>query len=180
MIGLTRIVVMLALCVMCTTGATAQLPPKPLPETSPVADPAWNDEQNAIVDFLETGYLQAWFAHPASVRRHFADPVENYWGRRNVALNSVVREKLGYARKWIFRFYKLDRASLRFAPVEGRPRTWTVSFGYEFLADRVPERSAGRGETTLVVSVDGDLVKIHAETGRVLERQRSLANRSEP
>ena len=89
------------------------------PEVSAAA-PAATDDQAFIIDFLEKGYLQAWFAHPSSVRQHFADPIENYWGRRNVGLNEIVREKLGYARKWTFRFYRLKPETVRLVPAAGR------------------------------------------------------------
>ena len=155
-------------------GAQSDLPPtSPRVKVPPTSDaPNVQDEQAFILDFLEKGYLQAWFAHPASVRQHFANPVAVYWGRRNVPLDEVVQEKLGYARKWIFRFYRLKRETVRFEPVKDRPNTWQVTFAYDFMADRVPQRSAGVGETTLVLEINGEAVTIRGESGRVLERNR--------
>jgi hypothetical protein len=140
-------------------------PPAATPSLS-----AAEDDKAFVIDFLEKGYLQAWFAHPSSVRQHFADPVENYWGKRAVPLNEIVQEKLNYARKWTFRFYRLQRDTVRLAPVDGRANTWDVTFSYDFMADRVPPRSSGVGETTLRLEVKGDQVKIHGESGRVVER----------
>ena len=152
----------------------SDLPPRqPGVKVPPASGPnSAEDEQAFILDFLEKGYLQSWFAHPASVRQHFANPVAVYWGRRNVPLDEVVQEKLGYARKWIFRFYRLKRDTVRFEPVKDRPNTWQVTFSYDFMADRVPQRSAGVGETTLVLEINGDAVTIRGESGRVLERNR--------
>lgn len=129
------------------------------------------DDKAFVIDFLEKGYLQAWFAHPASVRQHFADPVEVYWNRRAVPLKEVVQEKLGYARKWIFRFYRLNRDSVRLEPVAGKAYGWRVTFLYDFIADSAPPRSEGVGETTLLLEINGDQVKIHGESGRVVERK---------
>ena len=106
------------------------------------------------------------------MRQYFADPVEVYWGRRNVPRAEIVQEKLGYARKWIFRFYRLQRDTVQLEAITGKPYTWRVSFKYDFMADRVPPRSAGTGESTLLLELDGDQVKIHGESGRVLERNR--------
>ena len=129
------------------------------------------DDKAFVVDFLEKGYLQAWFAHPSSVRQHFSDPLEVYWNRRDVPLKEVVQEKLGYARKWIFRFYRLNRESVRLEPVAGKAYGWRVTFQYDFIADSAPPRSEGVGETTLLLEVIGDQVKIHGESGRVVERK---------
>lgn len=142
------------------------------PKSAPPAPPGHEDTQAFIIDFLEKGYLQAWFAHPASVRQHFADPVTNYWGRSNVPLNAIVQEKLGYARKWIFRFYRLQPETLRLVPAPGRPDLWQVTFNYDFVADSAPPRSSGVGETTLVLEIIGDQVKIHGENGKVISRKR--------
>ena len=138
-----------------------------------------DDDKAFIIDFLEKGYLQAWFAHPASVRQHFSDPVAVYWNRRNVDLDEVVKEKLGYARKWIFRFYRLNRDSVKLEAVAGKPYAWRVTFEYDFIADSSPPRSAGVGETTLLLEIQGDQVKIHGESGRILERKRKGASSDE-
>jgi hypothetical protein len=150
--------------------------PKPPGEAAtqspPPAPPGQEDTQAFIIDFLEKGYLQAWFAHPSSVRQHFADPVANYWGRSNVPLNAVVQEKLSYARKWIFRFYRLQPETIRLVPAPGKPDLWQVTFNYDFVADSAPPRSSGVGETTLVLEIIGDQVKIHGESGKVISRKR--------
>ena len=149
-----------------------QATPETPPGSAPPAAPGHEDTQAFIIDFIEKGYLQAWFAHPSSVRQHFADPIDNYWGRRRVPLNDVVQEKLGYARKWIFRFYRLQQETVRLTAVADRPNTWQVTFNYDFVADSAPPRSSGVGETTLILEIIGDQVKIHAESGKVLSRKR--------
>ena len=102
-----------------------------------------------------------------------------YWNRRNVDLDEVVKEKLGYARKWIFRFYRLNRDSVKLEAVAGKPYAWRVTFEYDFIADSSPPRSAGVGETTLLLEIQGDQVKIHGESGRILERKRKGASSDE-
>ena len=106
------------------------------------------------------------------MREHFADPVESYWGRRDVRIDEVVQDKVAYARKWVFRFYRLQRETLVVRPSTGRRDTFEVTFSYDFIADRVPPRSSGVGETTLVLEIKGDKVRILAENGRILERHR--------
>lgn len=147
-------------------------PEEPATKSPPPAPPGQEDTQAFIIGFLEKGYLQAWFAHPSSVRQHFADPVTNYWGRSNVPLNAIVQEKLGYARKWIFRFYRLQPETIRLVPAPGKPDFWQVTFNYDFVADSAPPRSSGVGETTLVLELIGDQVKIHGESGKVISRKR--------
>jgi hypothetical protein len=129
------------------------------------------EAQAFIADFLEQGYLQAWFAYPDNIRRHFADPVQSYWGRRDVPLSAVVQDKVAYARKWTFRFYRLVPESLDVKPLAGKPGTYQVTFDYEFLADKVPGKSSGIAQTTLTMALDGERVTILAEDGRVLSRR---------
>ena len=160
-------------CLAGTGHAQNVKPPaEAAPKSPPPAPPGHEDTQAFIIDFLEKGYLQSWFAHPSSVRQHFADPVTNYWGRGNVPLNAIVQEKLGYARKWIFRFYRLQPETIRLVPAPGRPEFWQVTFNYDFVADSAPPRSSGVGETTLVLEIIGDQVKIHGESGKVISRKR--------
>ena len=84
----------------------------------------------------------------------------------------MVKDKVAYARKWTFRFYRLKRETVIVLPAAGRPDTWEVTFGFDFIADRVPPRSAGVGETTLVLEIKGEQVRILGENGRVTERHR--------
>jgi hypothetical protein len=159
--------------VVCLQSQAQSQAPQTIPVTEPRTANSAEDDRAFIIDFLEKGYLQAWFAHPSSVRQHFADPVEVYWTRRNVPLKEVVQDKLSYARKWIFRFYRLLPETVKLEPVTGRSYGWKVTFTYEFIADQAPPRSQGTGETTLLLEVIGDQVKIHGESGRILDRKRN-------
>ena len=129
------------------------------------------DDKAFLADFVQNGYLQAWFAYPEAIRLHFADPVESYWGRRNVPRAAVEQDKVAYAKKWTFRFYRLKTETLAVEPIAERPGVWRVSFAFDFIADRLPPRSAGVGEATLVVQVAGDRITILGETGRVVRRE---------
>lgn len=129
-----------------------------------------NYDHETIEDFVQNAYLMEWFSEGRHVRRHFADPVANYWGKREVRLRDVIRDKEAYAQRWPSRHYRLNRASLRIRQVPERAGTYDVVFEYAFDARNRSKRSCGIGETDLTLRLLGDEIIIIAEGGRVLRR----------
>lgn len=127
-------------------------------------------DHETITDFVQNAYLMAWFSERRYVRRHYADPVANYWGKREVRLRDVIADKVAYVRRWPSRHYRLDRDSLSIRRQPDRAGTYDVIFEYAFDARSRSKRSCGIGETELTLKLLGDEIIIMAEGGRVLRR----------
>jgi hypothetical protein len=128
------------------------------------------DVYNAIEDFVREDYLSSWFASPQLIRRHFADPLDYYWGKEKVPLQEVMRDKIAYVTRWPQRYYRLVDDSLTVSRTAIDPHTYTVTFRYEWETRRVGDERAGLGETDLIVQVAGTDITIRGEGGKVLER----------
>ena len=124
-----------------------------------------------IDQFIRNSYLTTWFDDPTNIRRQFADPLEDYWGTKDVPLRNVVAEKLEYYRKWPRRSYHLVEGSLRINPAAGRADVYAARFQYQFSAENARSRSSGVGETELTLKLlrQNEIV-ILSENGRVLRR----------
>ncbi len=127
-------------------------------------------DHETIADFVQNAYLMSWFSKHRYVRRHYSDPVANYWGKREVRLRDVIRDKDAYVRRWPSRHYQLNRDSLSIRRQPDRAGTYDVIFEYAFDARSRSKRSCGIGETELTLKLLGDEIIITAEGGRVLRR----------
>ncbi len=123
-----------------------------------------------IEDFVREDYLSSWSASPRLIRRHFADPMDYYWGKKNVPLKEVVRDKMAFVSRWPQRYYRLISETLEVTRDEDNDFIYAVRFQYEFETRRKGDERAGLGETRLLVELFDRRVMIRGEGGKVLER----------
>lgn len=123
-----------------------------------------------IEDFVREDYLSNWFASPRLIRRHFADPLDYYWGKKKVPLKEVVRDKMAYVARWPQRYFRLIGESLEVTRSDENPFIYAVKFQYEFETKRKGDERAGLGETSLLLELFDKRVMIRGEGGSVLER----------
>ncbi len=123
-----------------------------------------------IEDFVREDYLSNWFASPRLIRRHFADPLDYYWGKKDVPLSDVVRDKMAYVTRWPQRYFRLISQSLEVTRSPDDPYIYAVRFEYEFETKRKGAQKAGLGETSLLVELFDRRIMIRGEGGKVLER----------
>ena len=123
-----------------------------------------------IEKFVREDYLSSWFASPRLIRRHFSDPLGYYWGKKNVPLKEVIRDKMAYVKRWPQRYFRLLSESLEVTRSEQNPNIYAVRFNYEFMTRRRGAERAGRGETILLIELFDKRVMIRGEGGKVLER----------
>ncbi len=123
-----------------------------------------------IEDFVREDYLSNWFASPRLIRRHFADPLDYYWGKKDVPLKDVVRDKMAYITRWPQRYFRLISETLEVTRSPEDPYIYAVRFQYEFETKRKGDQKAGLGETSLLLELFDKRVMIRGEGGKVLER----------
>ncbi|MCP4936937.1 MAG: hypothetical protein GY927_22710 [bacterium] len=123
-----------------------------------------------IEDFVREDYLSNWFASPRLIRRHFADPLDYYWGKKDVPLTEVVRDKMAYITRWPQRYFRLISESLEVIRTPEDPYIYAVRFRYEFETKRKGDEKAGLGQTSLLLELFNKRVMIRGEGGKVLER----------
>ena len=140
-------------------GQEADIPSRPLAEVYEI-----------IEDFIREDYLSSWFASPRLIRRHFSDPLDYYWGKKNVPLKSVVRDKMAYVARWPQRYFRLIGESLEVMRTEVDDNLYAVKFRYEFETRRKGDERAGLGETGLLIQLRDTRVIIRGEGGKVLKR----------
>ena len=123
-----------------------------------------------IEDFVREDYLSNWFASPRLIRRHFADPLDYYWGKKDVPLKDVVRDKMAYITRWPQRYFRLISESLEVTRTPEDPYIYAVRFRYEFETKRKGDEKAGLGQTSLLLELFDKRIMIRGEGGKVLER----------
>jgi len=123
-----------------------------------------------VEDFVREDYLSNWFASPRLIRRHFSDPLDYYWGRKDVPLKEVVRDKMAYVSRWPQRYFRLISESLEVTRSEDNPYIYAVRFNYEFETKRKGDEKAGLGQTSLLLELFDKRIMIRGEGGKVLER----------
>lgn len=150
---------------------TALLPSNPAGPSPAHAQQGVPDDIYEIVEiFIRDSYLTNWFASRENIRRSFMDPMNYYWGKRNVPLRNVIRDKLAYVRRWPRRTFRMINGSLQIQRDPERDSVFAVRFRYEYVTARPGGRSAGLGETTLLLDLGTPDILILGEGGRVLER----------
>lgn len=142
-----------------TMAQDASSDPRPLSEVYEI-----------IEDFVREDYLSSWFASPRLIRRHFSDPLDYYWGKKDVPLKEVVRDKMAYVTRWPQRYFRLLNESLEVIRSDQNPYIYAVHFRYEFETKRKGDERAGMGETSLLVELFDKRVMIRGEGGKVLKR----------
>ncbi len=123
-----------------------------------------------IEDFVREDYLSNWFSSPRLIRRHFADPLDYYWGKKDVPLKEVVRDKMAYITRWPQRYFRLITESLEVTRTPEDRYIYAVRFQYEFETKRTGDEKAGLGETSLLLELFDKRIMIRGEGGKVLER----------
>jgi len=142
--------------------------------SAPVLSQSGFEQQTVRVqlfDFLQTTYLKPAFANPELVMQFYAEKMVSYWGRKNVGLNTVLRDKHSYDSRWPVRNYLIYPETLSIEPIPSLSGAYFVNIEYEFLVRSGGKRSAGIGEARLVISRDesGSHIKIVGEDGSVIQ-----------
>jgi hypothetical protein len=128
------------------------------------------DAYPSVETFIRDFYLTTRLDDPVYIRRIFSDPVETYWGKRNVPLKDVIAEKVEYFRKWPRRQYRVMEGSVRISPSSDRADVFLAHFDYEFFSENGARRSSGLAQAELTLKQVGREFIILSENGRVLRR----------
>jgi len=123
-----------------------------------------------IEDFIREDYLSTWSSSPRLIRRHYADPMDYYWGKKDVSLKKVLRDKVAYMSRWPQRYFRLVADTLEVTRSKEDPYIYAVKFEYEFETKRRGAQKAGIGETGLLLELFDRRILIRGEGGKVLER----------
>ena len=124
-----------------------------------------------IEDFVREDYLSNWFASPRLIRRHFADPLDYYWGRTG---STAERRHAGQDGLCITLAATLFSADQRHAGSDEVRRTIPIFMPFASIMNSRPSargtRKAGLGQTSLLLELFDKRVMIRGEGGKVLER----------
>ena len=133
-------------------------------------DPRVERDAGRIYLFLVDTYLSGADLSAPDLREIYAPRLDRYWGRKNVAVTRVVRDKIAYFRRWPSRTFRLIEDTLAINPTI-EDGVYAVSFEYGFRTEGARERlSEGFGATELTLLVNGEDVMVLAEDGRVIQR----------
>ena len=125
---------------------------------------------DALQAFVTEEYLASTRQTVADVRDRYSDPMLNYWGKRNVRLRDVVRDKINYFRRWPEREYRLVPDTLEVREAAGAAGLYHLTFDYAFRTSGPSRKAEGFGEAKLLVRLIGEHVLVVAEGGRVIQR----------
>ena len=123
-----------------------------------------------IEDFVREDYLSGWSGSSRLMRRRFSDPLDYYWGKRDVPLKKVIRDKMAYIARWPQRYFRLVEDSLEVSRSDDDDYIYAVKFRYEFETRRRGSEKSGIGETSLLLELFDRRILIRGEGGKVLER----------
>ncbi len=123
-----------------------------------------------IEDFIREDYLSTWSSSPRLIRRHYADPMDYYWGKKDVSLKKVLRDKMAYMSRWPQRYFRLVANTLEVTRRKDEPYIYAVQFEYEFETKRRGAQKSGIGKTGLLLELFDKRIMIRGEGGKVLER----------
>lgn len=162
--GILRLLLVVALAVPVFLSSSAMARPmegeqRPLSEIYSI-----------IEDFIRENYLSDWSSSPRLIKRHYADPMDYYWGQKDVPLKKVLRDKVAYMRRWPQRYFSLVDDTLEVTRSKDDPYIFAVKFRYEFETRRKGDLRAGIGETGLLLELFDRRIMIRGEGGKVLER----------
>lgn len=123
-----------------------------------------------IFIFLVDTYLSGDDLTARELRAMYAPQLTRYWKRRNVAVSTVIRDKLNYFERWPVRSFRLIEETLAISRTRD-DSVYAVSFEYGYRTERGQAKVAeGFGETELEVYVEDGEVLVLSETGRVIQR----------
>lgn len=97
-------------------------------------------------------------------------PRVDYFGRNGVSVGEIVRDKIGYYRRWPQRVFSLVEGTLDVRRAGQGGESYDVAFEYDFEVRRAGEIKRGRGVAVLTIDLGDDGGRIVRETGRVLRR----------
>ena len=124
----------------------------------------------AVQKFVSDFYLAGEDLEPEQIEAVYAPRVQYYGASASRA--TIVRDQQAYTRRWPERRYTLLDETLTITPKPNAPKTFDVSFDYDFDVRSKDRSSMGRGfaRLTLDFSVPGG--QIIAVEGRVTQRKR--------
>ena len=128
------------------------------------------ETEEAIRVFLTEVYLSGTIDSAREIRETYAPVMRRYWGRRNLALREVVRDKLNYFARWPVREFRLLPDTLEISRSRRDPFLYNVRFEYAFRTRRPGRVAEGFGEAQLVLEDLGDRWLVVSESGRVIQR----------
>ncbi len=141
----------------------ADLDPEP---TEYQADPYF--DRDRLFEFVNDRYFVSYDLSSTAMRDLYASRVDHF-GKRNVPISDVIRDKQNYYNRWPYRTYEIDRNTFRVDPGD-QPGLYDVSFEYTFDVRGSSRRSRGRGVTQLTLRQAGRTFQIESEGGKVLDR----------
>lgn len=121
-----------------------------------------------LKDFVTLDYLGTGTDNHITSPTLFADRID-YYGKRGVSRDSMMRQRLAYYDKWPVRSYLMLPDTFRVS--ERDADTVDVSFNYRFEVASDDRQSGGIGRTDLTIRLDDDGgFTILREGGKVIER----------
>ena len=140
------------------------------PDTTGTAAGLGTLPRAAVQKFVSDFYLAGVDLEPEQIEAVYAPRVLYYGASATRA--TIVRDQQAYTRRWPERRYTLLDETLTITPKPNAPKTFDVSFDYDFDVRSQTRTSMGRGfaRLTLDFSVPGG--QIIAVEGRVTQRKR--------
>lgn len=121
-----------------------------------------------LKDFVTLDYLGTGTDNHITSPTLFAPQID-YYGKRNVPREAMMRDRLAYYDRWPIRSYLMLQDTFRIA--ERDADTVDVSFDYRFEVAGDKRRAGGIGRTDLTIRLDADGgFTITREGGKVIER----------
>jgi hypothetical protein len=147
-----------------TNDATATVDP-----IAPPSDPDRLDLESRLAEFVEDFYLSGEALEPDVIRSIYA-PRVNYFGKRNMPVEKIARDKLAYYQRWPARSFTLKPNTLEVRQIGYDGALYDLSFVYDFNVSAVGRARSGRGYGRLQIDLSDGQGKIIRESGKVIER----------
>lgn len=122
-----------------------------------------------IERFVRGFYLSGQDVGEEQIRLLYA-PFVHYFGKDDVSIAQIIRDKTAYYRRWPQRVFSLIEGTLDVRRLEGNGNVYDVAFEYDFEVRRGGDQKRGRGVAVLTIDLNEDEGRIVRETGRVLKR----------
>lgn len=131
--------------------------------------PEQREIEQRIVAFVETYYLGSGEMSLDEMRAVYANRVD-YYGKRNVRLSDVLKDKQAYMRRWPERQFDLVPGTMEVRRMNWDEAIYDISYVYDFYVRAPGREKSGRGYTRLTIDLNVGRGKVVREAGKVIMR----------
>ena len=128
-----------------------------------------SDIEARLARFVTEFYLSGENISPDVIRGIYGKKVY-YFGKPNVGLEAIVRDKQKYYTAWPSRSFELKPGTLDIRQMRGKGRVYEMTFVYDFSHASGKKTTAGTGYARLQIDLAEGKGKIIRESGKVIDR----------